>query len=429
MLTSSNNKSSYGYQIGIIGILFFIFGFVTWLNGTLIPFLKLTCELKTDTQSFLVTFAFFMAYFFLAIPSSWILERIGYKYGMALGLAVMALGSLLFIPAANARSFPLFLTGLFVQGMGLALLQTASNPYISIIGPLETAATRISIMGICNKVAGALAPLILGSILLGNATNIQQQLESTTTAVDKLPLLAELSNRIIMPYLFLTGILLALSFMIYKSNLPEIAENTEGGLANDDKGFVALKKSIFDIPHVWLGALCIFMYVGAEVMAGDLIGFYGKKLGFALDQTRFFTTFTLIAMLIGYVIGIVAIPKYISQQTALWVSAVLGIALTVGAYFTEGVVSVGFVAALGIANAPMWPAIFPLGINKLGRFTKLGSALLVMGIAGGAFIPQLYGHLTDAHVWDFKLGFLITMIICYAYILWFGQRGHKIGLS
>src|SRR3954465_5458479 len=159
--------------IFIIGALFFIFGFVTWLNGTLIPFLKLACDLKSDSQALLVTFAFYMAYFFLAIPSSFILNRTGFKNGMSLGLAVMAVGALLFVPAASTRSFALFLAGLFVQGMGLALLQTASNPYISVIGPLESAASRISIMGICNKIAGALSPLILGAIVLKGASDTE----------------------------------------------------------------------------------------------------------------------------------------------------------------------------------------------------------------------------------------------------------------
>lgn len=151
MQSKQNNRNA----IIIIGILFFVFGFVTWLNGTLIPFLKLACQLENDIQAFLVTFAFYMAYFFLAIPSSIILKKTGFKNGMALGLFVMAIGSLLFVPAANARSFALFLVGLFVQGAGLAILQTASNPYISIIGPIDSAARRISIMGICNKVLPA----------------------------------------------------------------------------------------------------------------------------------------------------------------------------------------------------------------------------------------------------------------------------------
>src|SRR3982750_3548954 len=189
-------KKSNTYAIVIIGILFFVFGFVTWLNGTLIPFLKLACQLENDVQAFFVTFAFYMAYFFLALPSSYILKRTGFKNGMALGLLIMAIGSLLFIPAAMSRNFALFLTGLFVQGTGLSLLQTASNPYISIIGPLESAAKRISIMGICNKTAGILSPLILGALVLKNATKIEEQVNKATDAVVKNNLLDQLAARV-----------------------------------------------------------------------------------------------------------------------------------------------------------------------------------------------------------------------------------------
>src|SRR5882762_3330899 len=183
-ISPSNRKS-----IFLIGVLFFVFGFVTWLNGTLISFLKLACQLHSDIEAFFVTFAFYMAYFFLAIPAAHILKRTGFKNGMALGLLIMAIGSLLFVPAANARNFPLFLTGLFVQGMGLALLQTASNPYISIIGPIESAAQRISIMGICNKTAGALSPLILGAVVLKNASALEAKINNAASAAEKESLL------------------------------------------------------------------------------------------------------------------------------------------------------------------------------------------------------------------------------------------------
>src|SRR5215216_3773092 len=211
-------KQSNTKAIFIIGVLFFIFGFVTWLNATLIPFLKLACQLKNDIQAFFVTFSFYMAYFFLAIPSSWILKGTGYKKGMALGLFVMAVGSIIFIPAAQSRSFGLFLTGLFIQGTGLALLQTASNPYISIIGPIESAAKRISIMGICNKGAGMISPLILGAIVLKNATPLETQISTTTDIAAKEVLLQELASRVITPYIIITILLLALTFMIWNSS-------------------------------------------------------------------------------------------------------------------------------------------------------------------------------------------------------------------
>jgi glucose/galactose transporter len=418
----NRNANQYTYSIVIIGTLFFIFGFVTWLNGTLIPFLKLACNLETDAQALLVTFAFYMAYFFLAIPSSFILNKTGFKKGMSLGLLVMAIGALIFIPAAQSRSFALFLTGLFVQGMGLALLQTASNPYISIIGPIESAAKRISIMGICNKLAGALSPIILSAIVLNRATEVESKIMAATDAATRDVLLQELASKIILPYEIMAGVLVLLALMIYYSSLPEIDMGVE---ESTDSITTKSKTSILQFPHLLLGVLCIFVYVGAEVMAGDVIGPYGRAIGLSLDETKIFTTYTLCSMLVGYVIGIITIPKYIHQENALKYSALIGLLFSVLAYFTSGYTSIVFIALLGLANALMWPAIFPLAIDGLGRFTKIGSALLIMGIAGGAIIPQVYGKL--ALVIEPQAAFLFCMLPCYVYILYFSMRGFKAG--
>src|SRR5215471_1648679 len=219
---ATGEQDRYIVSIAIIGLLFFIFGFVTWLNGTLIPFLKLACDLRSDGLALLVTFSFYMAYFFLAVPSSFILEKTGYRAGMSLGLATMALGAVVFIPAAMSRNFWLFLGGLFVQGMGLALLQTASNPYISVIGPLESAARRISIMGICNKVAGALSPVLLSSIVLRRASSVESEIRGATDPVLRAGLLRELSYRVSRPYAIIAVVLGLLALMIRRSPLPEI---------------------------------------------------------------------------------------------------------------------------------------------------------------------------------------------------------------
>ena len=416
MSTSKN----YVLSISIIGVLFFIFGFVTWLNGTLIPFLKLACDLKTDSEALLVTFAFYMAYFFLAIPSSFILTKTGFKKGMSLGLAVMGFGALLFIPAAATRSFSLFLTGLFVQGMGLALLQTASNPYISVIGPIESAAKRISIMGICNKVAGALSPLVLGAIVLEGASEIEKKIATISNEGERVQLLQELSHRVIMPYGIMAVVLFLLAVWIWFSALPEI--ETDGGKASESQNN---KTSIFQFPHLLLGMLCLFLYVGAEVMAGDVIGTYGKAIGISLDETKIFTSYTLWSMVVGYIIGIATIPKYIKQENALAISAVIGILLSVGVFATTGYTSIVFIALLGFANALMWPTIFPLAIEGLGKFTKIASALLIMGIAGGAVVPQVYARIVPT------LGppsaFFWIVAPCYAYILFYSLKGHRVG--
>lgn len=419
--TSTTSQKSYLVPMVIIGALFFVYGFFTWVNGTLIPYLKIACELETDLQSFLVVTAFFIAYGVMAIPSSFVLKATGYKKGMVLGLFVMAAGSLLFIPAAQSRNFDLFLIGLFIIGTGLALLQTASNPYISIIGPIESAATRISIMGICNKFAGILAGLIFGAIALNDADALVQSLQTMDEAT-KNATLDELAGRVILPYGILASVLIVLAIAILFSGLPDLKDDGNEATGSGSTG--AGKTSVFQFPHLLLGVLAIFLYVGVEVMAGDTIISYGKSLGIDLSVARYFTQGTLAFMLVGYVVGIFAIPKYISQQNALKWCAILGVVFTILAVVTPTYISVGFIAMLGLANSLMWPAIFPLGIDGLGKFTKTGSAFLVMAISGGAILPLIYGKLALA--WNLQDAYLM-MVPCYLFILYFAVRGYRAG--
>jgi glucose/galactose transporter len=418
--TASNNQ--YGSAIIIMGALFFIFGFVTWLNGPLISFVKLAFDLDTDSKAFLVTTAFYLAYFFLALPSSWILERTGMKKGMALGLLVMAIGTFVFGQFTTQRNYPISLVGLFIIGGGLSLLQSASNPYVSIIGPIESAAKRISIMGICNKVAGILAPIILGWLILKDVGALEEKVKAADAA-SRSQILDTFASSIYMPYMIMAVILVILAFWISRSSLPEIKASDVNvqTIGASGKG----RESIFAFPYLWLGALCIFLYVGVEVMAGDAIGTYGKGFNISSDETKYFTSFTLAAMLVGYVVGLLTIPKIISQSQALKMSAILGIVFTIAAVLTHGYISVVFVALLGLANALMWPSIWPLAIEGLGKFTEKGSAMLIMGIAGGAIIPKVYASLKDTY--DFQWTFFALMLPCYIYIFFFAQKGHKIG--
>jgi len=407
-------------SITIIGILFFIFGFVTWINGTLIPYLKIACELKTDFQSYLVATAFFIAYTVMAIPASYVLKKTGYKKGMSVGLFIMAIGAILFVPAAQARNFDMFLVGLFIIGTGLALLQTASNPYATIIGPIESAATRISIMGICNKVAGILAGLIFGYIALNDADALEASLKTMDEAT-KNATLDELASRVIVPYMIIAGVLVFLAIAILFSALPDIDDSGEG---EGQAQVHSEKTSVFQFPHLILGVITLFLYVGAEVLAGDTIISYGKSIGIELSTARYFTQATLAFMLVGYVVGIIAIPKYMTQATALKICSWLGIVFTIGAVLTSGFVSVAFIALLGLANSLMWPAIFPLAIDGLGKFTKIGSALLIMAIAGGAILPLVYGWLSE--LTSSQQAYWL-MVPCYLFILFFAVKGHKIG--
>lgn len=406
-------------SILILGALFFIFGFVTWLNGTLIPYLKIACELNTF-QALFVTFAFYISYFFTALPSSRILQKTGFKKGMMLGLLVMAAGALIFIPAANTRTYGLFLTGLFVIGTGLSILQTASNPYITIVGPIESAARRISIMGICNKVAGVLAPIVLGAVILADADTLVQELEALD-AVQKVVKLDELASRVIVPYSLMGAALVGLALMIRFSPLPEI-EKEQDDIENQPTGS---KTSVFQFPNLVLGVIALFLYVGVEVVAGDTIGNYGLSQGIPLSEAKNFTAYTLTAMVIGYIIGIFTIPKIISQSAALAASAVVGIVFSIGIVTTTGYTSVLFIALLGLANALMWPAIWPLAIDGLGKFIKTGSALLIMAIAGGALLPLLYGRIADVDSIGSREAYWI-MVPCYLFILFYSLRGHKV---
>jgi len=419
-LAATPSQRSYLGPMLIIGVLFFIFGFVTWLNGPLITFVKLAFQVS-DVSAFLVPFAFYLSYFCLALPASVVLRRTGMKKGMALGLFVMAIGAAMFGQFVVARVFPGALTGLFVIGAGLALLQTASNPYISILGPIDSAAQRIAFMGICNKLAGALAPLVFGALVLSGIDDIDQQVKAAPDPAARDALLNAFAAKVHVPYLVMAALLVVLAIWVVRSSLPEV----KPAGANSESGIGHRHGSIFSFPHLWLGVLCLFLYVGVEVMAGDAIGTYGAGFHLPLGQTRFFTTFTLGAMLLGYLAGLALIPRFVSQQRYLALSAVLGVLLAVGAYATSGYVSVGLVAALGFANAMMWPAIFPLAIKGLGRHTEAGSALLIMGIAGGAIVPQLFVHLKQ-HI-DFQLAFVVLMVPCYLYILYFGLAGHRVG--
>jgi MFS transporter, FHS family, L-fucose permease len=415
----ANASGGYMRSIIIIGSLFFIFGFVTWLNSVLIPYLKIACELN-DFQSYLVAFAFYISYLVMAIPSAWVLKKTGFKRGMSVGLLIMAVGAAIFVPAAMTRIYELFLFGLFVQGTGLAVLQTASNPYVTILGPLESAAKRISIMGIFNKVAGSLAPIVLGAIVLSNADALVDSL-GTMSAAEKAVELNALAAKVITPYLVIVAVLIVLAVLIYFSSLPEIDTDQEDetvAAANTNK------TSIMQFPHLLMGAFALFLYVGVEVMAGDtIISYAAYGQGIPFTEAKFFTSVTLVAMIVGYLIGIAAIPRFIRQEKALQVSAVLGVIFTISAIVTEGYISVLSIALLGLANALMWPAIWPLALADLGRFTKIGSSFLIMGIAGGAILPLVYGALSDAI--NSQQAYWI-MVPCYLFILYYAMAGHKV---
>lgn len=410
--------------MAIIGVLFFIFGFVTWLNGSLIPFLKIICDLN-EFQALFVTFAFYIAYTVMAYPMAKVLERTGYRNGMALGLGIMVVGVLLFIPAAMTSYYLFFLIGLFVLGTGLTILQTASNPYVVMLGPKESAAMRISIMGLINKGAGFVAPIVFTALVLSDLSDPT----TITTAAEK----QALADKLIGPYIYMAIGLTALIGLVKFSNLPHIDPEEEVTEGADDK------TSILAFPQVILGAVGLFAYVGIEVIAGDTIGLYGEGLG--VSNFASLTSYTMAFMVIGYIIGVTCIPKIISQQQALFGSAIAGLLCIFGVVFSSAdatsiadiLVSwtgapvvpntVMFVALMGLAHALVWPALWPLALDGLGKFTAQGSALLIMGIAGGAVLPLIFGKLAHS-MGDMQAAYWVGLP-CYLYILFYALKGHK----
>jgi len=424
----SLNKRGTTISILLIGLMFFIFGFVSWVNSILIPYFKIACEL-TSFQAYLVAFAFYIAYFIMSIPASYLLKAVGFKKGMMIGFWAMALGAFIFIPAAQTRTYEIFLMGLFTIGIGLSILQTASNPYVTMLGPKERAAQRISMMGICNKAAGILSPLVFAAIILRPTdTDLFAQL-STMGVAERGEALDELVRRVIPPYTVLGVFLFVLGYLVYRSPLPELnteQESPEVATAN------AGKTSILQFPHLILGALAIFLHVGTQVIAIDTIIGYAGSMGISLLEAKVFPSYTLFCTICGYIIGIITIPRFISQVNALRICTLLGTGFTLLIIFTKGTfsflghetdVSIWFVVLLGLANSLIWAGIWPLALDGLGRFTKLGASILIMGLCGNAIMPLFYGYFADR--FDLRTAYWV-LFPCYLYLVFYAQKGHQL---
>jgi len=415
-------------SIGIIGLLFFIFGFVSWVNAILIPYFKIACEL-TNFEAYLVTFAFYISYFVMSVPASYLLKRTGFKKGMMIGFWVMSAGAFVFLPAAYERTYPVFLLGLFMLGTGLSVLQTAANPYITVLGPKESAAQRISIMGICNKGAGIIAPLIFAAVILkATDTVLFKELASMADA-ERAKVLDELIRRVIIPYAVVGTVLFALGLVVRYSPLPEInteQEDEEVAMAN------AGKSNIFQFPHLILGAIGIFLHTGTQVIAIDTIIGYANSMHIDLLEAKVFPSYTLAVTIAGYMLGIICIPRFISQVNALRICTLLGGIFTLCILFVSGPVnllghkadgSIWFVVLLGFANSLVWAGIWPLALDGLGRFTKLGASVMIMGLCGNAILPLVYGHFAD--LFSVRTAYWVLMP-CYLYLMFYAFSGHKI---
>jgi len=415
--------------MAILGSLFFIFGLVSWVNAILIPYFKIACELNYF-QSYLVAFAFYIAYFIMSVPASFLLNKFGYKKGIMFGLWIMALGALIFVPAALTRTYSIFLLGLFSLGTGLAILQTAANPYVTIIGPIESAARRISIMGLCNKFAGIMAPLLFASVILKTSDSETFRLleEGLIIGADKEAILNELIRRVIYPYIGLAAFLFCFGLFVRRSVLPDI--NTQEGNSSADAD--GDRSSIFKYPYLILGALAIFFHVGAQIISIDTIIHYAQSMGMDLNEAKVFPSYTMSCTLVGYFIGVTCIPRFVSQKRMFQIAVILGLILSVCVLFIPGHLtflghntnmSIWFLVLMGMPNALIYAGIWPLAIRGLGRYTNLGSSLLVMGLCGNAFLPIIYGSIAD--VYDIRSAYLV-LIPCFLYLIFYAFKGHKI---
>jgi glucose/galactose transporter len=426
--SKGTSKRIFVTSIIILAFMYFVFGFVSWINAILIPYFRIACEL-TQFESYLVTFAFYIAYLVMSIPAGLLLQKIGFKRGIMYGFFCLSAGALLFVPAAYFRTYGLFLTGLFTMGTGLAILQTVANPYVTIIGPIESTVQRMSIMGVCNKGAGIISPLIFAAVVLKVSDSDLFTALPTMTEAARSVALDELIRRVIPPYAVLSVFLAGVGLFIRHSVLPEInTEEESPELAASHSG----KTSVWQFPYLMLGAVAIFMHVGTQVVAIDTIIGYANSMGLDLFAAKSFPSYTLTATITGYLLGIILIPRFLNQTRALQTCTVLGLALSLGVLFVPGTVAYGehtvqlsiwFLALIGLPNALIYAGIWPLAIRDLGRFTKVGSSIMIMGLAGNAIIPLLYGHLADtvgvhAAYW--------VLIPCFVYLVFYATCGYKI---
>lgn len=432
------NKRTNFYSMLILATLFFIFGLVSWVNTILIPYFKLTCQLSVF-ESYLVTFAFFIAYLIMAIPSSFLLNKVGYKKGMMFGLWTMALGALLFVPAAYWRTYQIFLIGLFLLGIGLAVLQSAANPYVTMIGPRESAAKRLSIVGTGNKLAGILANLVFAAVVIRESDKVlmMQIKEGVYTGESLETVLNTLIRGVMLPYLILALLLFIFGIIVRYSILPEIDAkviNKRTDLKEESR------TSIFQYPALILGVLAMFFHVGTQMISLATSIDYAGTMGLGLEgPAKNFPSYTMFFTFIGYLLGIVLIPKYLKQRYALLLCASLDLILTFLVIFATGPikilgmetdVSIWFLVLMGLPNALIYTGIWPLAINGLGKHTNLGSSFLVMALCGSAILPLVFSYFVDLNsaksAFEAMKSAYWVLVPCFLYLIFYATIGYKI---
>lgn len=397
-------QKNFVIPIIFIGMMFFAIGFALGINSFLIPVLKGTLGVSSG-ESYLILAATFSTFIIFGYPASMTISKIGYKRTMALSFLLFAIAFALFIPAARSESFVLFLVASFMSGIGNTFLQASVNPYITILGPMESAAKRMSIMGICNKLAWPVAPVFLAFVIGKNTTDT-------------------LISDLYLPFYIIIGVFILLGIISLLAPLPEVKALGEDEESANDCPYAANKSSIWQFPHLLLGALTLFLYVGVETVALSTLVDYADSLG--LPNASSYAWISSVGMVIGYICGIIFIPKHLSQAKALVICSLLGILGSLLVVLTPAAISIWFIGFMALGCSLMWPVLWPLAIADLGKFTKAGSSLLVMAIVGGAVLPTIFGFLKDAT--GAQNAYWIALP-CFLFILYYGVSGYKIRTS
>ena len=396
----SQNKTNYALPLAFVGMMFFSLGFALGINSFLIPVLQTSLSLSSGV-AYLLLAATFLPFIIFGYPAAKTISVIGYKKTMALSFLIFAAAFVLFVFSAKQNSFPLFLLASFVSGAANAYLQASVNPYITILGPLESAAKRISMMGICNKLAWPVAPLFF-AMVVANPDNVQ---------------IADLY----VPFYIIIAVFLGLGVISLLAPLPEVTAAGEDESSAADCPYAAKKTSIWQFPHLVLGALTLFIYVGVETLSLSTAVDYAKSL--QLANPDLYAWIPSIGMVIGYICGIIFIPKYMSQDMAMRICAWIGVLGSLAIVLMPAEISIWAIFLMALGCSLMWPALWPLAMADLGKFTKAGAGLLTMAIAGGAVIPTVFGFLKDATTPQQAYWLALP---CFLFILYYGGAGYKI---
>jgi glucose/galactose transporter len=404
------SKNNYIVPLSIVGLLFFLLGFALGINGLLIPFLQKAFSL-TNAQAYLVLTATYGAFVIFGYPSGLIIQKTGYRKGIVLSFVLFAIGLYLFVPSAKTESFAVFLLASFLSGMANTLLQAAVNPYITILGPIESAAQRMCIMTICNRGGWAIAPIFLAAFI--NIAGVSVEL-----------------SEVYLPFYIIAAVFVVLGIFTAFAPLPEISaagedDNTQTEESEAVRRFVETKRSVWQFPHLLLGAVALFFYVGVDTLALVSPVDFAQSIG--LEHPERYTSYTVAAISIGCILGIILVPKYLSQINGLRIGSILGIILSLLIVVTPPQVAIYLVSATSFSTALVWGAVWPLAISYLGKYTKRGSALLVSSSVGGAVLPLVFGGLKDCFGNIQQSYWLFVPSILF--IAYYAFKGYKAGLG